>query len=125
MMRWTGWILAIVLCATLSFAAVSNSRWQHVPARNHAQANPLASQPEAIAAGALVYRERCQQCHKANAQGDGHKRPSLRSDRLRTASDGDIEWFLRQGDLGRGMPSWSGLPEAQRWQLVAYLRSIQ
>ena len=29
------------------------------------------------------------------------------------------------GDLGHGMPSWSNLPEAQRWQLVAYLRSIQ
>jgi hypothetical protein len=23
------------------------------------------------------------------------------------------------------MPSWSSLPEAQRWQLIAYLRSIQ
>jgi mono/diheme cytochrome c family protein len=125
MMRRAGWILTIVLCATLSFAAVSSSRWQHVPAKNHAQINPLASQPEAVAAGALVYRERCQQCHKADAQGDGHKRPSLRSDRLRTASDGDIEWFLRQGDLGRGMPAWSSLPEAQRWQLVTYLRSIQ
>jgi mono/diheme cytochrome c family protein len=41
------------------------------------------------------------------------------------ASDGDIEWFLRQGDLGHGMPSWSSLPEAQRWQVVAYLKSIQ
>ena len=76
-------------------------------------------------AGAVVYREHCQQCHKANAQGDGHKRPSLHSERLRAASDGDIEWFLRQGDVGHGMPSWSSLPEAQRWQVVAYLRSIQ
>jgi hypothetical protein len=23
------------------------------------------------------------------------------------------------------MPSWSSLPEAQRWQLISYLRSIQ
>ena len=57
--------------------------------------------------------------------GDGRKRPSLRSDRIRTASDGDIEWFLRQGDMAHGMPSWSSLPEAQRWQIVAYLKSIQ
>ena len=57
--------------------------------------------------------------------GDGHKRPALRSERIRTASDGDLEWFLRQGDLGHGMPSWSSLPEVQRWQIVAYLRSIQ
>jgi hypothetical protein len=40
-------------------------------------------------------------------------------------SDGDIEWFLRQGDIGQGMPSWSSLPQHQRWQLVVYLKSIQ
>ena len=125
MKRRVGMILAIALAAALSLAAASSSRWERVPAKDHARANPLSSRPEAVAAGALVYRERCQQCHKADALGDGHKRPALRSERLRTASDGDVEWFLRQGDLGRGMPSWSGLPEAQRWQVVAYLRSIQ
>ncbi|MGD0938247.1 MAG: c-type cytochrome [Terracidiphilus sp.] len=118
-------ILAIALSATVSFAAASSARWQQVPSRDHAQANPLAAQPEAIAAGALVYREHCQQCHKANAQGDGRKRPALRSERIRTASDGDIEWFLRQGDLVHGMPSWSSLPQSQRWQIVTYLKSIQ
>ncbi|MGA3347023.1 MAG: cytochrome c [Terracidiphilus sp.] len=125
MMRIAAGILAIALGATLAFAAVSSKRWEHVPPRDHAQANPLAGQPEATAAGALVYKEHCQQCHKANAQGDGRKRPSLRSERLRAASDGDIEWFLRQGDLSHGMPSWSSLPPAQRWQVVAYLKSIQ
>jgi len=125
MMRRVGGIVAIALAAALSFAAASSTRWQHVPQKDHDQTNPLAGQSEAIAAGALVYRERCQQCHKANAEGDGHKHPSLRGERLQTASDGDIEWFLRQGDLGHGMPSWSSLPQAQRWQVVAYLRSIQ
>ena len=125
MKRLASGMLAIALGATLSLTAASSSRWQQVPARDHAQSNPLAGQPEAIAAGALVYRAHCQQCHNASAQGDGHKRPSLRSERLRAVSDGDLEWFLRQGDLGRGMPSWSSLPQAQRWQVVAYLRSIQ
>jgi len=124
-MRRTGGLLVFALVAALAFAASNSSRWEQVPARDHTRANPLAGRPEAIAAGALVYRERCQQCHKSDAQGDGHKRPSLRGEGLRTASDGDIEWFLRQGDLGRGMPSWSSLPQAQRWQVVTYLRSIQ
>jgi len=118
-------VLSLVLGAVLCFAANSSARWQHVPAKDHARSNPLAGKPDAVAAGALVYRDHCMQCHKANAQGDGHKRPSLRSARLRSTSDGDIEWFLRQGDLGHGMPSWSSLPEAQRWQAIAYLRSIQ
>jgi mono/diheme cytochrome c family protein len=125
MMRRGLAILSIVLSATFALAAASSSRWQHVPAKDHAHSNPLAGDPNAIAAGALVYREHCLQCHKVNAIGDGHKRPALRSERIRTASDGDIEWFLRQGDLGHGMPSWSSLPEAQRWQIVAWLRSIQ
>jgi mono/diheme cytochrome c family protein len=125
MKRFANAILALTLGTTLSVAAASSIRWAQVPAKDHVQTNPLAGRPAAIAAGALVYREHCQQCHKANAQGDGHKRPALRSERLRAASDGDIEWFLRQGDLGHGMPSWSSLPEAQRWQVVAYLKSIQ
>ncbi|HMD76424.1 MAG TPA: c-type cytochrome [Terracidiphilus sp.] len=125
MMRRTSAILSILLSATLALAAVSNSRWEQIPPKDHARANPLAGNPRAVAAGRLVYREHCQQCHQANAQGDGRKRPSLRSERIRMASDGDLEWFLRQGDLGHGMPSWSSLPEAQRWQVVAYLRSIQ
>jgi len=125
MNRFVTGLFVITLGASLTLAAASSSRWAQVPERDHAQTNPLARQPEAIAAGALVYRAHCQQCHKADAQGDERKRPPLRSERIRTATDGDIEWFLRQGDLGRGMPSWSSLPQAQRWQVVAYLRSIQ
>jgi len=123
-MRRVPALLSIFFVALIATAA-SSSRWEHVPAKDHARANPLASHPETAAAGALVYRDHCLQCHKADAMGDGRKRPPLRSERIRTATDGDVEWFLRQGDLGHGMPSWSSLPEAQRWQIVAYLRSIQ
>lgn len=117
-------ILVLTMSGTIALAA-SSSLWEHVPAKDHARANPLAGNAQATSAGALVYADHCAQCHKANAQGDGHKRPALKSERIRTASDGDIEWFLRQGDLGHGMPSWASLPEAQRWQVVAYLKSIQ
>ncbi len=118
-------VFLIALSAAVAFAAASASHWQRVPAKDHARLNPLAGKSEAIAAGALLYRDHCLQCHQANAQGDGRKRPSLRSEGIRAASDGDLEWFLRQGDLRHGMPTWSSLPRAQRWQLIAYLRSIQ
>jgi len=125
MMRRSFAVFLIAFSAAIAFAAASASRWQRVPAKDHARTNPLDGQREAKMAGALVYRDHCQQCHQANAQGDGRKRPSLRSEGIRAATDGDIEWFLRQGDLRHGMPSWSSLPQAQRWQIVAYLRSIQ
>jgi mono/diheme cytochrome c family protein len=119
-------LTASLFTATAVFAfAATHSHWDHIPAKDHERVNPLASQPDAVAAGALIYADHCAQCHRADARGDGRKRPSLRSETLRRASDGDIEWFLRQGDLAHGMPSWASLPADQRWQLVAYLRSLQ
>lgn len=117
--------LSFALYAGVALAAAAHAHWDHVPAKDHARTNPLEGQPEAIAAGAFVYRDHCAECHKADAGGDGRKRPSLRSEHVRSATDGDIEWFLRQGDLAHGMPSWSSLPGEQRWQVVAYLKSIQ
>ena len=116
--------LCFSFMAVMAFAA-AHSHWDHVPAKDHERANPMAAQPDAIAAGALIYSNHCAPCHRADARGDGRKRPSLRSGRLNGATDGDIEWFLRQGDLAHGMPSWASLPAEQRWQLVTYLKSLQ
>ena len=118
-------LICMVLSASLLLGAAASSHWDRVPAKDHARSNPLAARPESVSAGALVYKEHCAQCHRSDAMGDGHKKPALRSDRIKATTDGDLEWFLRQGDLGHGMPSWSSLPEAQRWQVIAYLRSIQ
>jgi mono/diheme cytochrome c family protein len=118
-------ILFLSVGGVLLLGAGAHAHWDHVPQKDHIRANPLASRTESAAAGAIIYREHCAQCHKADAMGDGRKKPSLRTDHVRSATDGDLEWFLRQGDLAHGMPSWSSLPEAQRWQLIAYLRSIQ
>jgi mono/diheme cytochrome c family protein len=125
MMRRFFAFLFLASAASLLLCAASSSRWDRVPSKEHARVNPLAAHPDTAMAGAIVYREHCAQCHRADATGDGRKKPPLRSDHVRSASDGDLEWFLRQGDLAHGMPSWSSLPEAQRWQIVAYLRSIQ
>ena len=59
-----------------------HSHWDRIPAKDHARANPLAGRPEAIAAGALVYADHCAAMPQADARGDGHKRPSLRTDHL-------------------------------------------
>lgn len=125
MSRRTLSLACLVLGASLLLSAAASSRLDRVPAKDHTRANPLVAQPDSVSAGALLYKEHCAQCHRPDAMGDGHKKPALRSDRVKSATDGDLEWFLRQGDLGHGMPSWSSLPEAQRWELVAYLRSIQ
>ncbi len=123
--RRTLGLFCILISAALLLCAAASARWDKVPAKDHARTSPLASRPESVSAGALLYKQHCEQCHKSDAMGDGRKKPALRTERIKSASDGDLEWFLRQGDISHGMPSWSSLPEAQRWQLVAYLRSIQ
>lgn len=116
--------LSLTACVPLAGAAVA-SRFEHVPAKDHARVNPVAADPQAVISGKGLYLDHCAQCHKADARGDGRRRPSLRTEAVRNATDGDLEWFLRQGDLRHGMPSWSSLPQEQRWLIVAYLRSLK
>jgi len=123
------WAL-VPVCAFYSLFAVAIAyyfvhRWDDIPAADHLRANPVGGQRQAVAAGAAAYREHCEACHRPSARGDREGHPSLRSARLKKATDGDIEWFLRQGEMGAGMPSWASLPESERWQIVTYLKSIQ
>ena len=88
------------------------------------RSNPYDSQMNAIAAGAKLFRQNCSSCHGSEATGTETK-PSLHTDRIRTATPGELEWLLKNGSMKNGMPSWSRLPEQQRWQIVSYLKSLQ
>jgi cytochrome c oxidase cbb3-type subunit 2 len=118
-------VLMLVMAGGLVGVQAQEAHFAAVPAKDHARTNPLTSKPEAVTAGSALYKDHCAQCHQADGQGDGRKKPSLRTPTVRAASDGDLEWFLRQGDLRHGMPSWSSLPQAHRWAIIAYLRSLQ
>ena len=103
---------------------VGDGRWQaRVPAEAKQRINPMANESSAIAAGAKLFQQNCASCHGKKAEGRG-KRPDLHSDRVRNASAGELEWLLKNGSLKNGMPSWSRLPEPQRWQLVSFLKSL-
>ena len=115
--------IAVLACATLLPAAVDNSWLNKVPAKEHTRTNPYAGKPEAIAAGRIVFAETCAKCHGDEAQGR-HGRPSLRSEVIEHATDGDLAWLLRNGYAWKGMPSWNSLPEQERWQIITYLRSL-
>lgn len=123
---------AALLCLFLigiSFAAAGDGAWLHkVPTKDRVRANPLADDPDAIAAGAKVYAEHCSPCHGENAQGKvqgRHYRPNLHSNRVKQATPGELFWILTNGSLRNGMPAWSHFPEPERWQLVMYLKSLR
>jgi mono/diheme cytochrome c family protein len=108
---------------SLLFAEADGSWLEKVPNRDRVRPNPYAENSDAVAAGAILFRRNCSSCHGETAHGIG-SRPSLHSTRVQTATDGELHWLLTNGNLRRGMPSWSRLPDAQRWQIVRYLHSL-
>jgi mono/diheme cytochrome c family protein len=116
-------VVGVMLCAVLFSGAVDNSWLERVPEADRNRPNPFAGQTDAVAAGSKLFADHCSKCHGSDALGRG-KRPSLRSKEVQQAADGQIFWFLRNGNLRRGMPSWSSLPEPSRWQIIAYLKSL-
>jgi cytochrome c oxidase cbb3-type subunit 2 len=118
-------ILAILLTTSaLCFAKATNDWLRSVPQADRNRINPYAGKPDAVAAGAILFHNNCAQCHGNDAAGK-FSRPSLRSEEVRNATDGDLAWLLKNGVVYRGMPRWSGLPEQERWQIIAYIRSIE
>ncbi len=111
-------------------AAVQDTKAQSVydelskaPQKARAKRNPLEKDPDAAAAGRILFEQHCAECHGDAAQG-GKKGPSLRVAEVQNAEPGAVFWILTNGVVRKGMPVWSKLPEPQRWQIVSYIRSL-
>lgn len=88
-----------------------------------ARVNPLAGSPELAAGGRKLFQRHCAQCH--GAQGQGLKNAAdLQLPVVQQQGDGALFWKITNGNPRRAMPSFSGLPEMQRWQIVLYLRTL-
>ena len=107
-------ILLVAWCQT-------GSLMQQAASRAEVLANPLENSQTALRAGAKLYERECAACHGRNRQGRG-KVPPLNQAEVCQAASGVLFWILRNGSLHRGMPSFAHLPEAQRWQIITFLR---
>jgi len=96
---------------------------EKAPAKYRAKVNPFEKDPEAQAAGKILFEEHCAECHGENALGT-KKAPSLRAEEVQVAPPGSLFWILTNGIVRKGMPVWSKLPEPQRWQLIRYIQSL-
>jgi mono/diheme cytochrome c family protein len=89
------------------------------------------------ALGKVLYQEECAICHHEDGSGDGPAAPFLDPKprdfttgiyKLRStpfaATDEDLHRTITQGMAGTLMPSFVHLPDSQRWDLVAYLKSF-
>jgi predicted CXXCH cytochrome family protein len=102
---------------------------QSVPAAARAATNPLGSDAADIVAGRDLFRENCEICHAYDGGGrtriGGREYPHAPPLRLavRSMSDGEVFYHIRNGIRNTGMPAWD-MPDRQIWQLVAYIRRL-
>lgn len=95
------------------------------PASVAARVNPLAKKPEAAAGGKKLFLRECVECHGEQGWGLEKKHSAdLQSPVVQSQTDGVLFWKISNGNPDRGMPSFSRLPEMQRWQVVLFLRSL-
>ena len=123
--RGRGGILVLLFATALAFAAAGDGTWlAKVPEKDRAKANPMANDRTAVAAGAKLFKQNCEKCHGAEGVGT-EKKPPVNTERVRQATPGELFWLLKNGSLKNGMPSWTRLPEEQRWQIVTYLKTLK
>jgi mono/diheme cytochrome c family protein len=126
---------SVILAITAAVAAGERDRWPHdargvllaiarAPAKARDQKNPYEGQPDAVAAGEKLYRQKCAECHGDDARGND-RAANLRMSDVQNATPGELAWFLRNGNIAHGMPPWAGIPEQRRWQLVTYLKTLR
>jgi len=109
---------AILFITAIGFA----QGFHNAPSSAMEMKNPYAGDAPAAAGGKKLYAQNCAQCHGNNLQGMGPA-PTLIGANVKKAAPGELFWFITNGDLNSGMPSWAQLPKQQRWQIVTFLQS--
>jgi mono/diheme cytochrome c family protein len=121
----SGALAVAVITATLGtvpFIFAQSVDLHNAPAADAQMKNPYQGSPQAAVVGKKLYGRNCATCHGANLQGIGPA-PALDNPEVKTAKAGELFWFISTGKVTAGMPSWSNLPKAQRWQIVTFLQS--
>src|SRR5690348_15968839 len=109
-------ILLLILSTGPLLDAYRRTPLHQAPSGAVTRQNPYDRRADANRAGAKLLQRHCASCHGTKAEGQNHA-PALASTEVRNAPPGALFWVLRNGSLRHGMPSFSHLPEPQRWQI--------
>lgn len=118
-----GTVLALSLVPIAGQVSGGDPRWVAPPDAAR-RTNPLSNRPDVEAGGRKLFHQRCASCHGDDGRGT-EKRPDLTAAEVQAQSDGALFWKITSGDTRGGMPTFSFLPELQRWQLVLRLRGLR
>ena len=123
-------LLLVFAAAAFVGAAQDDAGPWRAPDEAKTVKNPLEPTAEDVAAGQHLFRLNCQGCHGPKGDGNGAAAPGLPrkpadfTDAMKmiATTDGELFWKITTGRPP--MPPWTQLSDAERWQLVSYLRTF-
>ncbi len=93
--------------------------------------SPIRPDAANLAAGQQIYSQNCAVCHGTAGLGDGpaaanlNPKPFDLTVHARAHTEGELFWWVSKGISGTAMVSWeAALGDLQRWQVVAYIRTL-
>ncbi len=102
----------------------SDATWQ-APESAVVRPNPLARKTGTVPGGKKLFLRNCAECHGPDGSGMTKKHSAdFHLPEVQEQTDGTLFWKITNGNTDHGMPSFSKLPELERWQLVLYLRTL-
>jgi putative heme-binding domain-containing protein len=93
--------------------------------------NPFAGDAAAAKAGESQFRANCAFCHGLGARGGGRGPDLTRGQKRHGNSDADLYRTINEGVPGTAMPQNGatqqgvGMTEAEIWQVITYIRSVE
>jgi mono/diheme cytochrome c family protein len=114
-------LLCLIFNQTLHATA---DKWQ-APPEASAVPNPEANNTAAPAAGRKAFMRACVNCHGEEGAGQENGAADLRSAEVQSQTDGALFWKISKGSTANGMPTFTSLPETERWDIVTFLRTLK
>jgi mono/diheme cytochrome c family protein len=116
---------ALLLSSLFPSSGSGESLLQKAGRVAESRTNPYAADQRAQAAGQKLFAHECAGCHGGEGKGNGRAHtPPLASPLVRQADPGALFWILRNGSPSHRMPSFSHIPEQERWQIITYLQRM-
>ena len=112
-MRCVFSLAGLAFVSSIALVSAQTAAFRGAPPSAAAMNNPYSGNAAAAAGGEKLFAKNCAQCHGTKLQGMGPA-PALQSSSVKAAKPGELFWFITNGNLNNGMPSWSNLPKQQR-----------
>lgn len=128
---WKKILLFVLPIAVLpSSAILAQSKPWPVPAQAASRKSPVVNTEATIKDGKTLYQSYCTPCHGEKGKGDGPAAAALTpkpadhtSAMMLNETDGTLFFKLSEGRTP--MPPYkTALNETQRWELIAYIRTL-